>query len=305
MTPILQDPNQATDRRKYIGGSDAPVILGLSPWRTPYQLYQDKITPPVENSSKRRILQRGHALEPYVLGILAREESLEITGVNNRYRDGEHDFIACEIDAEFHDTETNAVQNIEIKTSMFGNKAWGDEYTDSIPVYYQAQAMHGLMVTGRQVCVFGVLIGIDDFRVYHIQRDDEIIAGMRQQEVEFWQRIIDQNPPEATTPDDILKMYPKDDGSTIELTGDMLNNYNALIHAKAMIKQYSAEAEAAENALKLTMNQATALTLDGKPLVTWKAQSTNRFDTAAFKESNPELYEQFKKTTDTRVFRVK
>lgn len=295
------------DRRKFIGGSDAPVILGLSPWRTPYQLYLDKITPPVAevDTAKARIFQRGHRLEPYVRDMLAEEEQIEIVGVNNRYIDPEFDFLACEVDAEYFDEELKSMQNIEIKTSMFGNRSWGEEYTDSIPVYYQAQAMHGLMVTGRQVCVFGVLIGIDDFRVYRINRDDEIIAGIRQQEVEFWQRITNQNPPEATTPEDILKMYPTDNGSTLELTGEMLNHYNAMTHAKAMIKQYSADAEQAENALKIAMNQASALTLDGKHMVTWKTQSMSRFDTSAFKAAHPELYAQFLKPTDTRVFRVK
>ena len=36
------------DRTKYIGGSDVAGILGISPWRTPLDVYLDKIQPRVE-----------------------------------------------------------------------------------------------------------------------------------------------------------------------------------------------------------------------------------------------------------------
>ncbi|MFU1925134.1 YqaJ viral recombinase family protein, partial [Klebsiella pneumoniae] len=73
---------------------------------------------------------------------------LKIIGRGNRYRDQQHDFMAAEIDAEAASGE-----NIEIKTvSPFKAKEWGEVQTDAIPVHYTAQAMHGLMVTGRQVC---------------------------------------------------------------------------------------------------------------------------------------------------------
>lgn len=38
--------------------------------------------------------------------------------------------------------------------------------------------MHGLMVTNKQVCVFGVLIGGDDFRIYRVERDEETIQAI-------------------------------------------------------------------------------------------------------------------------------
>ena len=31
------------DRQKYLGGSDVAAIFGVSPWRTPYDLWVDKI----------------------------------------------------------------------------------------------------------------------------------------------------------------------------------------------------------------------------------------------------------------------
>lgn len=33
------------DRTKYLGGSDVAGILGISPWRTPLEVYLDKVQP--------------------------------------------------------------------------------------------------------------------------------------------------------------------------------------------------------------------------------------------------------------------
>lgn len=55
-------------RKTRIGGSDAPIIMGASPWTTIYQLYCQKmdIVPPKE---KTPAMQRGHDLEPVARAI--------------------------------------------------------------------------------------------------------------------------------------------------------------------------------------------------------------------------------------------
>ncbi|MFP7807163.1 YqaJ viral recombinase family protein, partial [Pseudomonas aeruginosa] len=130
----------ALDRTKYLGGSDVAGILGISPWRTPLDVYLDKVQPrtgPVD-PAKQKIFTRGQRMEPYVIDLLAEETGLKIVGRGNRYRDQKHDFMAAEIDAEAASGE-----NIEIKTvSPFKAKDWGEVQTDAIPVHYTAQAMH-------------------------------------------------------------------------------------------------------------------------------------------------------------------
>lgn len=296
------------DRTKYIGGSDAAPILGISPWRTPLDVYLDKVQPRIEDSdpARLRVLTRGTRMEPYVIDLLAEEEGLLITGRNNRYIDPEYGFIACEIDSEYFDDQLDSIQNIEIKTvSPFKAKEWGEEKTDAIPVYYTAQAMHGLMVTGRQVCVFGVLIGADDFRVYRIERDNETISAMREREIDFWKRVTTLTPPEATTAADILRLFDKDSGKAIEATGNVLEVFNHLRDLKGQIKTLEAQAGTAEEQIKLFMQDASSLTIDGNPLLTWKTQKSNRFDQKSFGEAHPDLLEQFKKTSESRVFRIK
>ena len=38
----MHGPQYLEERRKGIGGSDIAAVLGLSPWKTAYQVYQEK-----------------------------------------------------------------------------------------------------------------------------------------------------------------------------------------------------------------------------------------------------------------------
>lgn len=291
------------NRAKYIGGSDVAAILGISPWRTQLEVYLDKVQPRVKpvDHSKQKVFKRGQRMEPYVIDLLSEETGLEIIARGNRYIHGTYDFIAAEIDAEAATGE-----NIEIKTvSPFKAREWGEVKTDAIPVHYTAQAMHGMMVTGKQVCVFGVLIGGDDFRIYRVERDEETIQAILEKEIEFWDRVRDLNPPPASTVRDITMLFEKDQGTSIEANGTALILLNNLRDMKARQKEIADEIAVSEEKLKLYMQENAFLTIDQKPVATWKSQVTKRFDQKAFQEANPDLFEQFRTTTTSRVFRIK
>lgn len=291
------------DRTKYLGGSDVAGILGISPWRTPLEVYLDKVQPRIKpvDPSKQKVFTRGQRMEPYVIDLLSEETGLEIIHRGNRYIHRDYGFIAAEIDAEAATGE-----NIEIKTvSPFKAKEWGEVQTDAIPVHYTAQAMHGLMVTEKQVCVFGVLIGGDDFRIYRVERDEETIQAILEKEVSFWDRVINLSPPEATTVSDISLMFEKDAGSSIEADGKALALFNDLRDMKSRCKSLEAEIAVSEEKLKLYMQEHSILTLDGKPICTWKSQVSSRFDQKLFQVEHPDLYEKFKTATTSRVFRMK
>lgn len=291
------------DRAKYLGGSDVAGILGISPWRTPLDVYLDKVQPRKDPPSpaKQKIFSRGQRMEPYVIDLLSEETGLVIAKRGERYLDPELPYIAAEIDAEAESGE-----NIEIKTcSPFKAREWGEQQTDAIPVHYTAQAMHGLMVTGKQVCVFGVLIGADDFRVYRVERDDETIAAIREKEIQFWEMVTTLTPPPVTAVSDVMRIFDRDVGTGIEADGKALD---ALLHLRelhARKKELSDEIEFAEQKLKIFMQDNSYISLQGKQLATWRTQSSTRFDIAAFKEAHPALYDAFKKKSKSRVFRIK
>lgn len=297
-------PAPVVDRRKFLGGSDVAAILGISPWRTALDVYMDKVQPREESHdpARQRALSRGKRMEPYVVDLLRDEAGLVIVARGARHIDSEVPFLAAEIDAEAESGE-----NIEIKTvSPFKAREWGEQQTDEIPVHYTAQVQHGLMVTGRRLCVLGVLIGADDFRVYRVERDDETIAAMREREIAFWREHVERGiPPNPTTVADIRTLYGRDAGTAIEASEDVLRALNDYRNLSDQAKAFAAQAEAAKEAIQLFMADAAILTVGGKPAATWKSQSASRFDQSAFKAVHPDLYEQFKATSESRVFRIK
>lgn len=45
MSKSISQIDWLKERQKGIGGSDVAAILGMSPWRTPYQVWEEKTTP--------------------------------------------------------------------------------------------------------------------------------------------------------------------------------------------------------------------------------------------------------------------
>jgi len=267
----------APDRTTYIGGADVAAILGLSPWLSPFMLYQKKVGAYVEDvtPAKQKIFDRGHRWEPIVVEMLVDElrdrgHDVEIIARNQRYQDPEYPFLAAEIDLELR-VDGEEV-NGEAKTvSPFAVKAWGDEDSDEIPIYYAAQVMHGLMIKPRRRTVIAALTGFDDKpRVHWIERDEETIAGIRARELEFWERVQTGNAPDPTVIEDVKWLYQRDGGTALEANDDLLFLYQELKDAKARAKAVDADVELLSTKLKLRMGNAATLIYRGKPIATWK-----------------------------------
>lgn len=264
------------DRSKFIGGSDAAAILGVSKWKTPFQLYQEKIGALVEESNpgRDRVLSRGKRLEPIVVEMLVDElqadgHDVKILARNERYTDAAHPFLACELDLEMRIDGEEV--NGEIKTvHPFAAKEWGEEGTDEIPIYYAAQVMHGLMIVPRRRTIVAALIGADDLRVHFVERDDETISAIRAREIAFWQRVQDRNPPEPTDPVDVKWLYQRDGGTTAEADGDMAIQCQRIKDLKAQAKNLDGQIELLSAHVKARMGNAATLLYRGQPLATWK-----------------------------------
>ena len=162
------------------------------------------------------------------------------------------------------------------------------------------------MVTGKDECIFGVLIGSDDFRTYVIKRDQETIDAIRQKELDFWNNhVLKGVPPEPTNVEDIKKLYGKDSGSIIEANRSIETDIIVLKSLKDELKALEDRIETHENNIKMYLKDHATLTLHGLPVATYKSQQAKRFDSTAFKAKHPDLYEQFIKVTESRIFRVK
>lgn len=287
----------------YIGGANVAGILGVSPYKTPYAEYLGILEgrTPEADAEKARFFERRKALEPFAADVFHQATGLRIVGRNERYADKQYPFLQAEIDFE-----PEGDCNGEIKTvHPLAAAAWGPAGEDDCPVYVTAQAMHGLMVTGRQRCYVQALIGFDDDRIYRIERDDTIIAAMREKELAFWRRLLDRDPPDFVDSSDVLRLFGRDAGTSLEADDNAATLYHALADAKREFKAAEEAKDQLEEQMKLLLREHAALTINGQAVLTWKAQTSRRFDQKAFAAAHPDLFEAFKAASDTRVLRLK
>lgn len=290
------------DLGQYIGGGNVAGILGLSPYKTPYAEYLGILEgrTPEQNEERRRFFARRKALEPFAIDVFQQATGLAVVRTNHRFTDPEHDFIKAEIDGETFDA------NIEIKTvHPLAAAHWGEPGNDDCPVYVTAQAMHGLMVTGRSLCYVMALIGFDDDRIYKIERDEITIAAIRKTELEFWARVQERRAPDPANSSDLLRMFLKDSGASREVEFDDAALVYELKEIKGQVKALEAKKDELEESVKMLIGADAALTVDAKPIATWKTQDNNRFNAEAFAAAHPSLYEAFKRNNPTRVLRIK
>ena len=266
------------DRSTYLGGSDVAAILGVSPWATPFMLFQKKTGAYVEEltPAKRRILERGARWEPIVLEMMIDEltdrgHDVELVATNQRYLDPEYSFLAAEIDAEL--IVDGEPVNGEMKTAgYFAAGAWGEYDSNEVPIYYLAQVMHGLMIQPRRRAIVAAVTGFDERPMIRwVDRDEETIAAIRAREIEFWERIQSGDAPDPVTPEDVKWLYPKDSGATLEADIELLEACGDLKALKANAKDLDAQIELLATTVKARMGEAAALLgPNGKPIATWK-----------------------------------
>jgi putative phage-type endonuclease len=297
----------------FVGGSDVAAILGVSPWKTPHELWlqktgrapREEITP-----EQQKRFDRGHRLEPVVLQMLIDRlqddgHDVELLRTNERYTDAEHPFMACEIDFELMLDGEHI--NGDCKTvHPFAAKKWGEEGTDEVPIEYAAQFMHGLGITGRRRCIVATLIGMDDLLIYFVDRDDETIAGIRQRVAQYWNEcVLADVPPDPIDFDDCKAIYAKSNGGSIEATSEIRDAVFMLKDVKAKLKSLEASEEELSYRITAFMQPNAILTFGGNEIATWKNQNDTRIDQKFLKEDAPELFTKYSRTKEIRVLRIK
>lgn len=302
------------DRSKYLGGSDIAAVLGISPWKTPIDLWKDKTTPRVEGPRKQ-VFTRGIRWESVVAEMLverlqAEGNKVQIISSNKRYKDQEHAFMASEIDFEILLNDDTEITNVELKTvHPFRMREWGESGSDDLPIHYTAQVMWGLGITRRQNGILAALFGADELRTYPVAADQETITAIRARGLEFWNsNVLAGIAPDPINLADLAKIFPKevDDRPALLADEQLAAKVMRMRAINTEIKAREAEAEALEFDIKLAMRDAGELVMpNGKTAINWVNKSGKYLDEATFKEQDPKGYKALQKTWEKRVFTLK
>lgn len=316
------------DRSKFLGGSDAAAVMGLSPWTTPLELWQYKTRRVVkeDDPSKARIYRRGHKLEPFIREMTIEKLQdmgfeVELVGVNKLYDHPDKPYLSCEIDFELVisgamempdggiEQFRKAHINCDAKSvTGFARKKWGDVGTDEVPIEYAAQFMHGLSVTGRSVCLVAALRSFDDVDLFWIRRDDETIAAMFNKSVEFWEEyVLKDVPPDPVNFADVKLLFAKADpfAEIADCDDATAQTVADLKKVKGALKDLKEQEEDLTFRIAKEIGDKPGLKYMGRPICTWNNEALTKFRQKEFAEEHPELAETYTTRGQHRVLRMK
>lgn len=276
-------------RRHGVGGSDAGAIVGVSPWSTPLDVYNSKVEPPEDHDNAA--MEWGRRIEPIV-----RQAYSDKTGRTVQtpamLQHPQHAWMLANLDGI-----ADGGRVLEIKTARTG-KGWGEEGSDQIPLPYLIQVQHYMAVTALPVADVAVLIGGSDFRLYEVPADADLQAGLIASEAAFWQRVVDRQPPDPVTFEEVRQRF----GSlavagTVEADAVVYGKALTLQAISAEIKDLDARADNCRATLMKALGEGgDTLTHAGQTLATWKlAKAPQRFDAKAFAADHADLYAQYLK----------
>jgi len=298
------------DRRTFLGGTDAPAVLGVSPWMTAVDLWRLKTgrVKPEPDPERDRRLERGKRLEPFICEMVVdklRDQGHEVKVLarNERYTHPKYPFLKCEIDLEL---EVDG-EHVTSDAKSVGGQArhrWGQEGSEDIPIDYAAQFMDGLMITGRQRCLAAALRSFDDVDIFWLTRDEQTIQGMESKMVSFWQDHVERDiPPDPVNFSDLRALFEKPEPRRVEATPEILEAVQELGQIKGRIEALEAREEHLRFTIAKHMGPAETLASGVRDLMSWATESRARFELDRFKREHPDWYALYLKTTSTRVLR--
>lgn len=293
-------------RKSGLGGSEIAALCGLSPYKTPLDIYLDKINPEVLDNEISEAAHFGNLLEETVAYEYSRRTGNTVSIENETLRHPEYNFAIANIDRWVNNKEFI----LECKTTHFINKdQWGEEYTDQIPDSYLVQAAWYAFVCDVPKVDIAVLIGGQNFKIYTYTRNATLEKNLLTVAQNFWvNHVLAGLPPAPSTLQEVARIYSKDNGSSITADESIKQKLENLTRLKAQLKELEEQTKSLQLDIQNFMGEhASIIDESNLLLATWKIiKPKEAFDISKFKADYPELYTQYKATgRPYRTFLIK
>lgn len=293
-------------RGRGIGGSDSAAALGLSPWKSALELWQEKVSSQSQPSQENEAMIWGRIMEPVITKEFVRRTGKNVTPMRSMLQAVDWPWMLADLDGLIEDPQ-RGTGVFEVKTaSAFKQDEWGE---DRCPDAYMLQLAHYMAVTGLSYAVICVLIGGNKLQWLTVDRDEELIANLVHLEKRFWQHVLAQSPPpvdgSAACAELLSRKYPSSSNAApliLPVDADIwIQDY---LQAKLDEEAGAERKRLAENRIKEVMKEHEKGTSPNGYQATWKTVQSSRIDSARLKKEEPALFEKFSTTSTTRRFSI-
>ncbi len=290
-------------RKMGITGTDAGAIVGLNPYRSAFDVWQDKTSDQISDYDNEAMRQ-GRDLEAYVAQRFTEQTGLKVRNVNYICQNEEYPFLLADFDRMI--VGENA--GLECKTvSPYSADKWNE---GQIPPWYEMQVQHYLAVSGCSHWYVAALIFGKDFIVRRVDRDEDLIRSLITVEERFWNENVKNGvmpEPDGTKDcsERIAEMYAKSNQEkTICLDKDYKKALDRRKEIDDLISKLETERESIDQKIKLEMEDAAYATTEGYR-ISWVSTDSQRLDTKRFKTEEPDLYKHYTVASSCRRFSVR
>ena len=327
---MLNNQHFADFRAKSLGGSDIGAILGLSPYRTPIDVWMEKTGKPVEHKNSLP-LRFGSFAEEFIAQEYALQTGKALINYPHAITHPAHDYFGGHIDRfvcnapieqdfissdplppeanttlQFSEQKLHSINDqpierlLECKTANpFTQQQWGESGTDQVPLPYLCQCLWYMAITQVDKADIAVLFGNADFRIYQLERDLEIEKGLLEKAEFFWKEYVQKDiPPPVQNERDCYKLFTKSSSAkSIEAPEEMVQELSRVKALQEKIDQAEEQISQIKQQVMSTMQDAEALCHAGKTLATWRfAKGATRLDAKRLEKDHPQLAAQYQVT---------
>lgn len=178
-------------RNTGIGSSDASTIMGLSPYQSPYSLWEVKtgrapLDPPVSDR-QQELRDMGHAMEPVIRDLTAQKLGISITKGDVSLASTERPWQHFSPDGITSDGRIFEAKNVHWRKAA--------EWDGQIPDHAEIQVHHGAAVTGMHRAIVTGLIGGNELSIHEIDINPNVVDIITEAEASFWEHVEKDTPP--------------------------------------------------------------------------------------------------------------
>lgn len=169
-----------------LGGSDAPVVMGVSPYLTAEKLLLEKLG--AEHRERNFAMRRGCRLEPQARAAVEKALGMPIAPCCGQ--DDAEDWLRCSFDGiDFWGEVTVEIKCPNIKEHLA-------TLAGKVPEKYYPQCQHALLVSGTPKLVYASysqkegLAEDQQLALVEVRPDANYLTQLIAKEREFWGRVV-------------------------------------------------------------------------------------------------------------------
>lgn len=255
-------------RRGLITGTDLPVILGISPWKSEAELADEKMGL-LEPGDETPQMRMGKRMEDPVREEYELQTGERLRHVRRIVIHGEIPWAGASLDFDV----VGKRKIVECKVS--GRREW----EDGVPLDVEAQVQWQMGVAGYPEADVAVWWRGEELRILNVQADPRTFAGLVEIAADFRARLQAGGPFQADARY-AKRRWPSDNGAAMSADEGLTKAYENLVAVRASLSELGRQEADLEGYIKNRMGEIAEVRGSGWRITWKKSKESSQVDWA-------------------------